>query len=70
MKKKLWEKYAAWIFLLPWIVGFLSLTFVPMVMSFYYSFTNYNLLQPPKFIGIDNYIKMFTTDLHFNNARK
>ena len=70
MKKKLWEKYAAWIFLLPWIVGFLSLTFVPMVMSFYYSFTNYNLLQPPKFIGIDNYIKMFTTDLHFSNALK
>ncbi len=39
-------------------------------MSFYYSFTNYNLLTEPKFIGIENYTKMFTSDLHFNNALK
>ena len=70
MKKKKSERYAAYIFLLPWIVGFIVLTLVPMVMSLYYSFTNYNLLTPPKFIGIENYISMFTSDLHFNNALK
>lgn len=70
MKKKLSEKYAAYVFLLPWIIGFICLTLVPMVMSFYYSFTNYNLLTDPKFIGLANYKKMFTSDLHFFNALK
>lgn len=68
MRKKKSEKYAGYIFLLPWIIGFLCLTLIPMAMSFYYSFTNYNLLTEPKFIGIENYTKMFTSDLHFNNA--
>lgn len=70
MKKKKSEKYTAYVFLLPWMIGFIGLTLVPMVMSFNYSFTNYNLLTPPKFIGLANYIKMFASDLHFNNALK
>lgn len=70
MRKRKSEKYAGYIFLLPWIIGFLCLTLIPMAMSFYYSFTNYNLLTEPKFIGIENYTKMFTSDLHFNNALK
>lgn len=69
MKKKS-EKIAGYVFLIPWFTGFLCLTLVPMVMSFYYSFTNYNLLSAPKFVGIENYIKMFTSDYHFKNAMK
>lgn len=49
-------------FISPWILGFLLFTFYPIVSSFIYSFTDYNLLSPPKFVGLDNYITMFTKD--------
>lgn len=38
---------------------------VPAVMSIYYSFTNYNLLSAPDWVGLDNYIQIFTQDQNF-----
>ncbi|MFV0429901.1 MAG: carbohydrate ABC transporter permease [Arachnia sp.] len=49
-------------FLLPWLIGFFGLTVGPMVMSLYLSFTQYNILTPPKWIGLENYVRMFTQD--------
>lgn len=69
MKKK-GDKYAGYVFLLPWLIGFIGLTLIPMGMSLYYSFTNYNLLSAPQFVGLTNYIKMFISDYHFMNALK
>ena len=42
-------------FLSPWIVGFCLFTAGPMMLTFYYSFTHYDLLNAPKWIGLDNY---------------
>lgn len=56
--------------MIPWFIGFIVLTALPMIMSLYYSFTNYNLLTAPSFVGFENYVKMFTTDLHIMNAIK
>jgi multiple sugar transport system permease protein len=42
-------------FLSPWLVGFALFTLIPLVMSFYYSFCDYTLLQPPLFKGLENY---------------
>ena len=42
-------------FLSPWLVGFFAFTLVPVALSLYYSFTDYTLLQPPLFTGLDNY---------------
>ncbi len=50
---------AGYTFLLPWLLGFIVLTIGPMVSSLYLSFTNYNLFDPPKWIGLDNYATMF-----------
>ncbi|QDG68216.1 sugar ABC transporter permease [Pseudarthrobacter sp. NIBRBAC000502772] len=50
---------AGYTFLLPWLLGFIVLTLGPMVSSLYLSFTNYNLFDPPKWIGLDNYATMF-----------
>ncbi|KQR02825.1 ABC transporter permease [Arthrobacter sp. Leaf141] len=50
---------AGYSFLLPWLLGFIVLTLGPMVSSLYLSFTNYNLFDPPKWIGLDNYATMF-----------
>ena len=56
------EKTAGVIFCLPFIIGFIMFLIVPMAISFYYSFCDYNILSAPKCTGLDNYIKMFTGD--------
>ncbi|HKG18863.1 MAG TPA: sugar ABC transporter permease [Candidatus Limnocylindrales bacterium] len=50
----------AFIFLLPWIIGFIVFTAGPMIATAYLSFTNYNVIRPPTFIGLDNYEQMLT----------
>ena len=50
---------AGYTFLLPWLLGFIALTVGPMISSLYLSFTNYNLFEPPKWIGLDNYTTLF-----------
>jgi multiple sugar transport system permease protein len=56
------EALAAYGFLSPWIVGMLLLTIGPMVYSLYLSFTRYNLMTPAQWVGVDNYVRMFTAD--------
>jgi multiple sugar transport system permease protein len=48
----------AFIFLLPWIVGFVIFTAGPMIATLILSFTKYNVIRPPTFIGLDNYEQM------------
>ena len=50
---------AGYTFLLPWLLGFILLTVGPMLSSLYLSFTNYNLFEAPKWIGLDNYTSLF-----------
>ena len=50
-------------FISPAIIGFLAFAAWPIVMSLYYSFTNYNVLQPPDFVGLDNYRDLFSDRL-------
>ncbi len=49
----------------PWLLGFLFFGVLPIVGSFYYSFTVYSILQPPRWIGLDNYVDIFTDDRLF-----
>jgi multiple sugar transport system permease protein len=44
----------------PWLIGFLLMFLVPMVISLYFSFTNYTMLNVPKWIGFKNYARMVT----------
>ncbi len=55
------KRETAWFYLLisPWLFGFFALTVYPMGASIYYSLTNWNMFQTPKFLGADNYIKLF-----------
>ncbi|MFJ4537331.1 carbohydrate ABC transporter permease [Streptomyces tibetensis] len=53
---------AAWVFLSPWVLGAIVLTLLPMAVSLYLSFTDYDLFNPPKWIGLRNYVQMFTED--------
>ncbi|KKI90088.1 spermidine/putrescine ABC transporter permease [Bacillus sp. SA1-12] len=60
MKKK--ESLQGYIFVAPWVLGFLILTAGPMLFSLYASFTNYDVTSRMDFIGVSNYIRMFTND--------
>lgn len=70
-KKKSWKqqlnqgKVAGYIFILPFIIGFVCFISFPMIMSLAFSFTKYDILTAPKFAGLDNYITMFTQDKLF-----
>ena len=57
--------YTGYLYILPWIIGFLLLQLVPLINSFWYSFTNFQLLGDPKFLGLENYKKIFTADPTF-----
>jgi multiple sugar transport system permease protein len=50
------------LYLSPWIIGFLVFVAGPLLASIYLSFTKYNVLRPPEFIGLQNYIYAFTKD--------
>lgn len=47
------------LFTCPWIIGFLAFTIYPIVSSFYYSFTQFNVVADPKWIGLENYRNVF-----------
>ena len=59
------EKVAGYIFVLPFIIGLLAFTIIPVAYSFYLSFTEYDVLSAPQWIGIKNFITMFTQDAKF-----
>jgi multiple sugar transport system permease protein len=54
----------------PWVIGFVCFTAIPIVWSFYLSFTNYSLFGTHEFIGFGNYIKLFTNDIEFPKSIK
>lgn len=56
------EAGTGFLFISPWLIGFVCLTGGPLLFSLYASFTNYNLTSKMDFIGIQNYVKMFATD--------
>ncbi len=64
------DNVAGYIMLAPWLFGFILMWFLPMLISIYYSFTNFNLLNDAKFIGFNNYIRLFTQDDLFWQALK
>ncbi|MGH2558824.1 MAG: carbohydrate ABC transporter permease [Thermomicrobiales bacterium] len=57
------EAIAGYLFIAPWLVGFLVLILGPIIASFYYSLTDYQIVQAPTFVGLDNYRRMLEDDL-------
>lgn len=55
-------------FVSPWIVGFLAFIAYPIFASLYYSLTRYNVINPPKFRGLGNYIDLIAGDPVFHTA--
>ncbi|WP_127755075.1 MULTISPECIES: sugar ABC transporter permease [unclassified Devosia] len=63
---RIWHNDApGYLFLLPWFIGFFGLTIGPIISSLYLSFTDFDLLTSPDWVGADNYVRMFTNDPKF-----
>jgi multiple sugar transport system permease protein len=63
------EALVSYIFLLPWILGFLVFLAGPMIASFYLSFTQYKIINPPVWLGLDNYQRMIEDELFYHSLR-
>jgi multiple sugar transport system permease protein len=59
------DNLSSYAFLAPWLTGFFVLTLYPMVYSLYLSFTRYNIIQAPVWIGLRNYFVMFAGNADF-----
>ncbi len=57
-----------YLFILPWVIGFLAFTAYPMLFSLYTSFTDYNITSKQDWLGLKNYTSIFTTDRYFRIA--
>ena len=49
----------------PWVIGFLSFGIYPIIISFYYSLCQYDVLREPMFIGLENYRTILYEDAYF-----
>jgi len=58
-----------WLFISPWVVGFILLTAYPFAASLYWSFCRYDMLTPPRFVGGDNYARLAHEMLHGGEFR-
>ena len=59
------EALTGWLFVSPALIGFGIFTFGAILYSLYLSFTDYNLLGSPEWLGLENYIRAFTNDQYF-----
>lgn len=58
-------RWTGFFYILPWLIGFAVFQLYPFLASLFYSFTKYSFGKTPEFIGLDNYIRLFTRDKQF-----
>jgi multiple sugar transport system permease protein len=56
---------AGYAFIAPWLIGFFGFTLLPMIASLYLAFTDYDILTAPRWIGLENFHRMFTQDRRY-----
>lgn len=66
LKRK--EAIHFYICIAPWLIGFLCLTLGPMIISLYMSFTNWDMFSDVKFIGLENYTKLFNDKIFMKSV--
>jgi oligogalacturonide transport system permease protein len=69
-RRRVGGRYVGLLYIAPWIIGLLIFQLYPLLASFAYSFTDFTMVNQPTFIGLRNYIDIFTTDLDFAQSMK
>ncbi len=67
-RREIRRSLPGYLFLLPWLTGFFVLTLGPTLASLYLSFTDYDLLSPPRWAGLKNFEYAFTQDMRLRSA--
>ncbi|ALA17076.1 multiple sugar transport system permease protein [Chelatococcus caeni] len=70
LRRMLARNAPGYLFLAPWLIGFFGLTLGPALVSLYLSFTNYDLLRAPDWVGAANYVRIATDDPKFAAAMR
>ena len=70
MKKRIRKNRVSYSMVAPFLLVFFTFTVLPVIMSFFLSFTSFDMLQPPRFIGLSNYVNLFLNDDVFLIALK
>lgn len=68
--KRVYEARKLYLFALPYMSLFFIFTVIPVAVSIFFSFTSFNILSPPQFVGFENYTRMFVDDEIFLIALK
>ena len=63
------ESFWGWLFILPAVLGLLIFKLGPVLASLFLSFTKYDIISAPAWIGLDNYTKLLTDDLWLTSVR-
>lgn len=64
-EQRLVDNLDGWLFILPAVIGVLAFNFFPIALSFFASFTRWDAITAPEFVGVENYVTMFTADSFF-----
>ena len=64
------EAIEGYISISPWVIGFLFFTLGPLLASVYFGFTEWTITRPARWVGLDNYVRMFGRDPLFWQALK
>jgi multiple sugar transport system permease protein len=59
---------AGYLFISPWLIGFILFLLIPMAISLWLAFTDYDVLGDWQFIGLDNFVRMFTKDIRYGRS--
>ena len=69
LSRAAWEEIGGYLFILPWIIGFLAFTFGPMVYSLYLGFVDTDILTHTDWVGLENYTGLFVDPLWIKSMR-
>ena len=64
------QKKSSYLFVAPFLIFFFMFTVLPVIISIFYSFTSFNVLESPKFIWAENYLRLFLSDDIFMTSIK
>jgi len=62
------DNFAGYLFISPWLIGFFLFALIPIAISLWLAFTDYDLLSTWHFVGLDNFVRMFTKDIRYAHA--
>ncbi|WP_240930351.1 carbohydrate ABC transporter permease [Isoptericola sp. BMS4] len=63
------ERWLSYVFLSPWLIGFFGMTLLPMAISLYLSFTEYDVLSDPTWVGWENYRDLFSDPRYLQSVK-